>query len=71
MSIECGCYRCSKERYDLLPEKEKLPMTGGWMGMMRMFLCEKCGNKRCPHATDHRLECTGSNESGQKGSRYE
>lgn len=36
----------------------------------RMILCRKCGNKRCPHATDHRLGCTGSNEPGQKGSAY-
>ena len=35
-----------------------------------MFLCEKCGNKRCPHATDHTYECTNSNEPGQKGSAY-
>jgi len=37
---------------------------------MRMILCSKCGNKRCPHATDHRHTCTGSNESGQAGSAY-
>jgi len=36
----------------------------------RMILCEHCGNKRCPHASDHRLECTGSNASGQPGSVY-
>ena len=36
-----------------------------------MVLCQKCGNKRCPHATDCKLECTGSNEPGQKGSIYE
>lgn len=36
-----------------------------------MFLCPTCGNKRCPKATDHRNECTGSNEVGQKGSAYE
>ena len=35
-----------------------------------MVLCPTCGNKRCPHATDHRHACTGSNESGQAGSRY-
>ena len=35
-----------------------------------MFLCEKCGNKRCPHATDHTYACTNSNESGQEGSAY-
>lgn len=37
----------------------------------RMFLCSECGNKRCPHATDHRLACTGSNESNQPGSSYQ
>ena len=37
----------------------------------RMILCEHCGNKRCPHATDHRNECTRSNEPGQPGSAYE
>ena len=38
---------------------------------MRMVLCPDCGNKRCPHATDHRNACTGSNKPGQKGSSYE
>lgn len=38
---------------------------------IRMALCSVCGNKRCPHATDHRNACTGSNESGQAGSIYE
>lgn len=36
----------------------------------RMILCETCGNKRCPHSTDHRLACTGSNAVDQPGSRY-
>lgn len=35
-----------------------------------MLACKLCGNKRCPHATDHDLACTGSNEPGQAGSRY-
>lgn len=34
------------------------------------IVCSTCGNKRCPHATDHSLECTGSNEPGQAGSVY-
>lgn len=38
---------------------------------MRMVLCPTCGNKRCPHATDHRNACTGSNEPGQPGSSWE
>lgn len=38
---------------------------------MRMVLCPTCGFKRCPHATDHRNECSGSNAVGQAGSSYE
>jgi Zn finger protein HypA/HybF involved in hydrogenase expression len=38
--------------------------------MSRMIVCPKCGNKRCPKSTDHNLECTGSNEPDQEGSRY-
>jgi hypothetical protein len=34
-------------------------------------VCDTCGNKRCPHATDHNLECTNSNAPGQKGSKWE
>jgi Zn finger protein HypA/HybF involved in hydrogenase expression len=35
-----------------------------------MIVCAQCGNKRCPHGTDHNLACTNSNEPGQPGSRY-
>lgn len=38
---------------------------------MRMVLCPTCGNKRCPHATDHQNACSGSNEPGQHGSSWE
>ena len=38
---------------------------------MRMIVCSICGNKRCPHATDHRNACTRSNEPGQRGSSWE
>jgi len=38
---------------------------------IRFNVCQKCGNKRCPHATNHEHECTGLNELGQKGSAYE
>lgn len=50
----CGCATCR-------------PCT---LDDMRMILCATCGNKRCPHATDHRNACTGSNEPGQPGSAY-
>ena len=49
------CHRCYKEN-DALVNK--------------MILCSECGNKRCPRASDHRLDCTGSNEPGQPGSVY-
>lgn len=52
---ECSCATCKPNVW----------------GNMRMILCKKCGNKRCPHATDHRNECTNSNEVGQIGSRYQ
>ena len=35
-----------------------------------MILCVDCGNKRCPKATDHNNECTGSNDPEQPGSVY-
>lgn len=38
--------------------------------VVHMVLCPDCGNKRCPKASDHRLACTRSNESGQLGSIY-
>lgn len=51
---DCWCHTCR-------------PVT---MGDMRFVVCPECGNKRCPHANDHRNACTGSNEPGQEGSAY-
>lgn len=34
---------------------------------IRMILCQKCGNKRCPHAEWYGYECSGSNELNQVG----
>ena len=50
----CSCRNCR-------------PVT---MTDMRFVVCPDCGNKRCPHANDHRNACTGSNEPGQEGSAY-
>ncbi|MEM5400848.1 hypothetical protein [Paraburkholderia unamae] len=45
---------------------------GGWPVLAtRMVVCPTCGNKRCPHATNHELACTGSNDRGQPGSDYQ
>lgn len=52
---ECWCEACKPNDYN----------------NMRMIVCGICGNKRCPHATNHVNECTGSNEIGQKGSSWE
>lgn len=61
--IGCGqCYACLK---DVRTSGTNLPIT-----MQMMIVCSDCGNKRCPKSTDHTLECTGSNEPGQVGSRY-
>lgn len=57
----CGCHACNEGRVT----KEGWPITA-----TRMILCPTCGNKRCPHASDHALACTGSNEPGQHGSVY-
>lgn len=62
---ECQCRKCLADKkvdigFGLIP-----------VTMTRMIVCMKCGNKRCPHATNHELACTGSNEPGQKGSHYE
>lgn len=56
-ALRCDCWRCAKEREDDPLQR-------------KMHLCPICGNKRCPHASDHRLACTGSNEPGQDGSIY-
>lgn len=51
----CGCGKCVRGRDEMR------------VGMIR---CPSCGNKRCPHASDHDLACTNSNEAGQPGSVY-
>ena len=61
---ECGCRKCLRQR------DAKIRVLGA-IEMTMMILCPTCGNKRCPHATDHDLACTNSNEPGQKGSAYE
>lgn len=63
MTLQCQCRQCLRDRDERTPDG--LPME-----YARMILCAVCGNKRCPHATDHRHACTDSNEPGQAGSAY-
>jgi len=52
---ELDCWKCHEE---------------AGVSPWHMIICPKCGNKRCPKATDHNRLCTGSNEPGQDGSCY-
>lgn len=58
----CECHRCIEEKG---LKVGPLPLSS-----VTMILCPACGNKRCPKASDHRNECSGSNEPGQPGSAY-
>ena len=60
---DCGCLRCASARTVGLSFEEQAFLP-------HRFACEICGNKRCPHHTDHTLACSGSNATGQKGSVY-
>ena len=61
---DCYCHACIKE-FNIKDFSGLFPFN-----MTRMVLCPICHNKRCPHANDHRNECTNSNEPNQPGSRY-
>ncbi len=71
---DCNCRACWSERNEgqkaaslqVGPEAFVLMNPIG----MPFIVCALCGNKRCPHASDHREACTGSNEPGQPGSIY-
>jgi hypothetical protein len=56
----CGCRRCQTNASGINDR-----------ALYGYVVCSKCGNKRCPHATNHIYECTDSNDSGQPGSVYE
>jgi len=60
----CTCYRCIVEN-DIREPISQFPLY-----LTRVIVCEECGNKRCPHATDHVNKCTNSNDPNQPGSRY-
>lgn len=62
------CYDCAVIASDELTEQGD--HLAALMEVQRMFLCPDCGNKRCPKATNHSHDCSGSNEPGQPGSVY-
>ena len=61
------CHKCWNAYVDQETEDQRLTRM-----LSRPFIvCGQCGNKRCPQASDHDLDCTNSNDTGQKGSVYE
>jgi len=67
MGNQCECHRCIRENNLTAshPFLGDIPISG-----VKMILCPDCGNKRCPKASDHTLNCSDSNEPGQLGSVY-
>ena len=59
-----GCMTCVQQ------DAKQYEQLTGEMLMPTFIVCIDCGNKRCPRATRHDLDCTGSNEPGQPGSVY-
>lgn len=59
---DCGCSSCVAEAMATKPSPDKF--------FAPFIVCPNCGKKRCPKATHHDHECTGSNEPGQLGSRF-
>lgn len=58
----CHCAECQDQLDPWLDDLDAIQRG--------MIICPECGNKRCPRASGHDFECTGSNEPGQFGSRY-
>lgn len=61
----CGCMKCHAARA-LQTHPKVLSLSFDVPGFR--YSCEICGNKRCPHHSDHALACTNSNEPDQPGS---
>lgn len=70
----CNCYDCVAAYCKEFPVEDAIDFR-----TMRMFVCEFCGNKRCPHSQWHGFKCSGSNDTDQvpvvagiilKGSAY-
>lgn len=59
----CWCYYCNPVR----PYNPNDTLSIWLAKSSRKVACPDCGNKHCPHAYDHRLDCTDSNEPGQPG----
>ena len=61
--MTCNCHSCIEKHH--IQDEYGLPLS-----MVMMIICPICGNKRCPKASNHELDCTDSNDTGQEGSIY-
>lgn len=75
----CDCHKCRSDKIQTIRKElglDATTMTEAFIDritnevQIKMVLCPICGNKRCPKASDHRLDCTNSNDVGQPGSVY-
>lgn len=68
----CGCHRCYDKRLLMMKTQNIDSEINVYFdpSLGFRYACEICGNKRCPHHSDHRNACTDSNEPGQPGSDY-
>ena len=65
-TLDCGCRQCLRER-----DEHVMAFGVKWpIEITMMIVCQNCGNKRCPHALDHRHACTESNDVGQSGGAF-
>jgi hypothetical protein len=56
--MDCNCRQCRRDR-------NEMSSSGFPIEMAMMIVCDICGNKRCPHAENHKYKCTNSNELNQ------
>jgi len=83
--VGCGAWRVQQDQAitalkEALAQPEQEPVAkyccrlcfnkSGSLLLDRMILCSECGNKRCPKATHHELQCTNSNAPNQAESIY-
>jgi len=64
--LEAHAYNCQWQGF----QAGRNAVIEEFFKMGRMILCEICGNKRCPHATNNENACTNSNDPGQPGSKF-
>lgn len=66
----CRCIKCYNAALLYSPPSDDEHFTISATFVRFRYACEICGNKRCPHHSDHELPCTNSNEPGQPGSIF-